>query len=138
MRWTIHWDFISWKWIVFIIYGTSIYHIMHCILVHIILVLSLLATLLPYWNEHNITVGPLISWQSRDSISTVLCHFVRFKSPNEQGGATVESEPRDCQDMRGPTVVGLMFQSNGYTQDCLTESFCRYRIISWSFFFGMI
>ena len=46
-----------------------------------------------------------ISWQSRDSISTVLCHFVRFRSPNEQGGATVEIESRDCHETRGSTVL---------------------------------
>ena len=27
--------------------------------------------------------NPLISWQSRDSISTALCHSIRFKSRNE-------------------------------------------------------
>ena len=42
-----------------------------------------------------------VPWQSRDSISTVLCHSVRLESPNEQGGATVEIESRDCQDTRG-------------------------------------
>ena len=38
-----------------------------------------------------------IFWESRDSISTVLCHSVPFKSPNEQDGATVEIESRDCR-----------------------------------------
>ena len=51
------------------------------------------------------TVEFLISWQSRDSIFTVLCHSVRFKRPNDQCGATVEMESRDCQDMRESTVM---------------------------------
>ena len=50
------------------------------------------------------TVESLISWQSRDSISTVLCHSIGFRSPNEQSGATVEIKSRDCQDMRGCTL----------------------------------
>ena len=50
------------------------------------------------------TVKPLMSWQSRDSISIVLCHSVRFESPNKQGGATVEIESGDCPDMGGPTT----------------------------------
>ena len=37
-------------------------------------------------------------------MSTVLCHSVAFNSPNEQGGATVEIESCDCQDMRGFSV----------------------------------
>ena len=37
------------------------------------------------------TVEPLMFWQSRDPISTVLCHSIRLKSSNEQGGATVEN-----------------------------------------------
>ena len=32
-------------------------------------------------------------------------HSVRFKSPNKQGGTTVEIELCDCQDMRGSTVL---------------------------------
>ena len=56
-------------------------------------------------SELSTTVEPLIYWQSRDSISTVLCHSIRYKSPNEQGGATVEIESRDCQDTRGFTVL---------------------------------
>ena len=44
-------------------------------------------------------------WQSRDSISPVLCHSVRFKSPREQGGATVETESSDCQDMKGSAAI---------------------------------
>ena len=54
---------------------------------------------------HCVTVEPLISWQSHDSISTVLCHSISFNSPNKQGGATVEIGSRDCQDMRGPSVL---------------------------------
>ena len=37
--------------------------------------------------------------QVLDTISTGLCHSTGFKGPNEQGGATVEIESRDCQDM---------------------------------------
>ena len=33
--------------------------------------------------------------------STVLHHSVRFQSPKDQSGATVEIELRDCQDMGG-------------------------------------
>ena len=51
-----------------------------------------------------------MSCQSRDSISTVLCHSVRFESPNEQGGATVEIKSRDCQDMKGSTVFSIQEQ----------------------------
>ena len=48
--------------------------------------------------------------QSRDSISTVLCHWIRFNNPSEQGGDTVEIESRDCQNMRGSTVKSEQFQ----------------------------
>ena len=51
------------------------------------------------WN----TVESLIFGQSRDPVSTVLCHSVQFKSPNDQGGATVQIESRDCSDMRDST-----------------------------------
>ena len=71
-------------------------------------------------SQKNLTLPPLqlfvafsqtqqnlhISW-SRDSISTVLCHSIPFKRPNEQGGATVEIESRDKEDMREPTVLFL-------------------------------
>ena len=46
------------------------------------------------------TVEPVISWPSRDSTSTVQCYSVRSKSPNEQGGATVEIESCDWQGLR--------------------------------------
>ena len=45
-----------------------------------------------------------MSWQSRDSISTVLGHSIRLKNPNDQRDATVEIESRDCHDLRGSTV----------------------------------
>ena len=51
------------------------------------------------------TVDSLISWQSRDSISTGLCHFIQIKSPNDEGGATIEVESRDFQDVRDFTVA---------------------------------
>ena len=54
----------------------------------------------------HITVQSLISRQSRDSISTVLCHSTQFKSWNDQCGATVEIESRDCPDMRDSTLLG--------------------------------
>ena len=56
------------------------------------------------FTRNTCTVGTLTSWQSRESISTVLCHFIRFKRLNDQGGATVEIESCDCQEMRGPTI----------------------------------
>ena len=46
--------------------------------------------------------------QSRDSLSTAVCHSIRFKSPNELGGATVEIESRDCQGTRGSTVYFIL------------------------------
>ena len=50
------------------------------------------------------TVELLISLQSRDSISTVLCHSRRFNGPNEQDGATVDIESSHCQDVRSSIV----------------------------------
>ena len=55
----------------------------------------------------NNTVDSFLSQQSRDMISTVLCDSVRFKSRNDQCGATVEIESRDCQDMRDSTVMTI-------------------------------
>ena len=53
-----------------------------------------------FWFIKVSSVGPIISWPSRDSISTVLSHSIPFKSRNDQCGTTVEIESRDCQDMR--------------------------------------
>ena len=50
------------------------------------------------------TVASLISIQSRDSISTLLCPSIRFKSTNDQCGATVEIESRNCMLMGAATV----------------------------------
>ena len=60
-----------------------------------------------YFNHANLnpsrnysTVESLMSRRSRDSISTVLCHSIRFESPNDPCGATVEIKSRDRSDIK--------------------------------------
>ena len=64
----------------------------------------------------DLTVESLMSWQSRDPISTVLCHSKLLESPNEQGGATVGSKSRDCQDMKGSAALGFFYRA--LLKDC--------------------
>ena len=53
--------------------------------------------------------------QSRDSIATVLCHSVPFKSPNEPGGATVDIESRDCSIQTGEKRISKLNHSNPFS-----------------------
>ena len=71
---------------------------------------------------------------SCDSISTVLCHSVRFESPNEQCGATVEIESHDCRNTRDstvyilyyPIVVSYFLHSLGnYTRRAIFPEMCK-------------
>ena len=58
------------------------------------------------------TVESLISGQTRDSISTVLYHSIRFKSPNDQCGAPVEIESRHCPDTSDSIVIPIESTKN--------------------------
>ena len=57
---------------------------------------------------NNTTVASLIFLRSRDSISSVSCHSIRFQSQNEQGGATAEIESRNRRNMRGDCISSAL------------------------------
>ena len=58
----------------------------------------------PHCSRFWITVAFSISIQSRDSISSLLCHSISFNSTNDRYGATVEIESRNETLMGEATV----------------------------------
>ena len=69
------------------------------------------------------TIKHLISWQSRDSISTVAPACSLGFSNRTEWHHTVEIEPRDCQDKRAATVLKINCGKKSYTAQAVIEFF---------------